>query len=82
MDGKLNGRLDMTNIQQDAQVAKGDDVLTSGLGGNFPKGLKIGQIADVRKSDVQLFQQADVASYCDFAKLSAVEVITNNVPID
>ncbi|MGH2363206.1 MAG: rod shape-determining protein MreC [Chloroflexota bacterium] len=82
VDGQLDGRLSMSNVQQNVAIAKGDNVVTSGLGGNFPKGLKIGQIATVQKSDVQLFQQAQVAPYCDFGKLSAVEVITNNVPID
>ncbi|MDE3077089.1 MAG: rod shape-determining protein MreC, partial [Chloroflexota bacterium] len=82
VDGEIHGRLVMRNIQQGVKVKEGDDVLTSGLGGNFPKRLKIGKIASVKQSDVQLFQQADVAPYCDFGQLSFVEVITNNVPID
>lgn len=82
VDGEVHGRLVMRNIPQDAKVKEGDDVLTSGLGGNFPKGLKIGKIGSVKQSDVQLFQQAELAPYCDFGRLSSVEIITNNVPID
>lgn len=80
VDGHLHGRLQMDNIPQTVKVKIGDDVLTSGLGGNFPKGLKIGQIATLNNSDVQLFQQAEVAPYVDFGRLTAVEVITNNLP--
>jgi len=80
VDGKIHGRLVMGNIPQGLKVQKGQDVLTSGLGGNFPKGIKIGQIATLDNSDVQLFQQAQVAPYCDFGRLDSVEVITNNLP--
>ncbi|MFI5269251.1 MAG: rod shape-determining protein MreC [Chloroflexota bacterium] len=79
-DGHVHGRLQMSNIPQTLKVKIGDDVFTSGLGGNFPKGVKIGQIATLSNGDVQLFQQAEVAPYVDFGRLPAVEVITNNLP--
>ncbi len=80
VDGRIHGKLLMSNIPQTAKVKVGLDVLTSGLGGNFPKGIKIGQLATLRNADVQLFQQAEVAPYCDFGRLAAVEVITNSLP--
>jgi len=80
VDGHVHGRLQMGNIPQTVKVKIGDDVYTSGLGGNFPKGVKIGQIATLNNSDVQLFQQAEVAPYVDFGRLPAVEVVTNNLP--
>ncbi len=80
VDGRVHGKLLMSNIPQTAKVKVGQDVLTSGLGGNFPKGIKIGQLATLRNADVQLFQQAEVAPYCDFGRLAAVEVITNSLP--
>jgi rod shape-determining protein MreC len=80
VDGHIHGKLAMRNIPQSAKVKIGQDVLTSGLDGNFPKGIKIGQLATLNNNDVQLFQQADVAPYADFGRLSAVEVITNHLP--
>jgi rod shape-determining protein MreC len=80
VDGQIHGKLLMRTIPQAVKVTIGEDVYTSGLGGNFPKGVKIGQIATLTNSDVQLFQQAEVAPYTDFGRLSAVEVITNNLP--
>ena len=80
VDGRIHGRLQMSNIPESIKVKVGDDVYTSGLGANFPKGIKIGQIATLNNSDLQLFQQAEVAPYVDFGRLSAVEIITNNLP--
>ncbi|MBV9119455.1 MAG: rod shape-determining protein MreC [Chloroflexi bacterium] len=80
VDGRIHGRLVMSNIPQAIKVQKGQDVLTSGLGGNFPKGIKIGQVATLSNSDVQLFQQAEIAPYVDFGRLSDVEVVSNNIP--
>jgi rod shape-determining protein MreC len=80
VDGHVHGRLQMGNIPQTVKIKIGDDVYTSGLGGNFPKGIKIGQIATLNNGDVELFQQAEVAPYVDFGRLPAVEVVTNNLP--
>jgi rod shape-determining protein MreC len=81
VDGRIHGRLLMRNVPQNVKVTIGEDVYTSGLGGNFPKGVKIGQIATLDNSDVQLFQQAEIAPYADFGRLAGVEVITNNLPL-
>lgn len=80
VDGHIHGKMLMRNIPQNAKVKVGEDVLTSGLGGTFPRGVKIGQLATLSNGDVQLFQQAEVAPYCDFGRLAAVEVITNSLP--
>ena len=48
----------MDYIPQDADISVGDLVITSGLGGTFPKNLVIGQIAQVNKRDFDMFQQA------------------------
>jgi rod shape-determining protein MreC len=80
VDGQLHGRLVMGNVPQSLKVQKGDEVRTSGLGTNFPRGVRIGQVGAVKNNDVQLFQSVEVAPYCDFAKLTAVQVITNNLP--
>jgi rod shape-determining protein MreC len=61
-------------------VQKGDIVLTSGLGGNFPKNLLIGQVTAVRQRDIELFQEADVAPAVNLGKLEIVFVIRNFTP--
>lgn len=71
----------MEYIAQEADVAVGDEVETSGLAGNFPKGLTIGQVTEVRKRDVDMYQQAVVRPTVDFNRLEFVLVITNFKPL-
>lgn len=83
--GVPGGSLIMDYIPQDVVVAVGEDILTSGLtseigGGRFPKGIPVGQVAEVIQSDEQVSQQAVVIPAIDFAKLDLVLVITNYAP--
>jgi|YNPNPStandDraft_1061719.scaffolds.fasta_scaffold66075_2 rod shape-determining protein MreC len=66
----------MDRIPQDALVSPGDIVLTSGLGGNLPRNLVIGQVVSVRSRDYEMFQQAQVRPTVDFRRLEMVLVIT------
>ena len=76
------GRLPvMEYIPQEADVAVGDEVITSGLGGNFPKNLIIGQVVEVKKRDYEMFQQAMVRPTVNFDRLEFVLVITNFKPL-
>ncbi len=45
--GSLDGLLYLENIEADVQVAAGDIVLTSGLGGSYTRGLLIGLVVSV-----------------------------------
>lgn len=71
----------MEYIPQDADVVEGDLAITSGLGGNFPKNLVIGQVVQVRKHDYDMFQQAVVRPTVIFDRLEVVLVITNFKPL-
>lgn len=83
--GVVNGRAGslpvMDYIPQDADISVGDLVLTSGLGGTFPKSLVIGQVVEVNKRDFDMFQQAVVRSTVNFDRLEFVLVITNFQPL-
>lgn len=80
--GSLAGELSLDLIPQTASVNVGDLVLTSGLGGNFPGNMLIGQITGVRRRETDLFQQASVQPVVDFSKLEIVLLITNFRPVD
>ncbi|HEX9118248.1 MAG TPA: rod shape-determining protein MreC [Anaerolineae bacterium] len=77
VDGQAGSDPVMQYIPQDADVVDGDLVITSGLGGAFPKDLIIGQIVQVRKRDFEMFQQAVVRPTVNFDRLEVVLVITN-----
>jgi rod shape-determining protein MreC len=81
--GHLDGTtLTMERIPPDETVNPGDLVLTSGLGGNFPDKLVIGQITEVIQRDQDMFQIARVRPTVDFGKLETMLVITSFEPID
>lgn len=80
--GEVNGELILDMIPQSANVQNGDLVLTSGLGGNYPPNILIGQVTGIRSRNYDLFQTATVQSVVDFSKLEIVLVIMNFRPID
>ena len=82
VQGSVTQGLIMRYVQQTEELEPGDLVLTSGLGGNFPTRLIIGQVTAVVKRDVELFQQAIVRPSVDFGSLEMAMVLTSFQPID
>lgn len=82
VQGQLTGNLRMVMIPQEAEVRVGDLVFTSGLGGNFPSDIPIGQITSKHQFEFELNQEAEVHSLVDFDTLEFVLVITSFQPID
>lgn len=60
-----------------ADVAVGDEVLTSGMGGVFPKGILIGRITSVERKSGALFQEATLQSAVDLSRLEEVLILTH-----
>jgi len=75
--GQPDGSLRMIYISHDDEVPVGDVVLTSGLRGFLPRGLVIGQIAEVQQQDFALFQEAVVRPAADYRRVEMVLVITS-----
>ena len=80
--GQLSGNLRLTFIPLDEEIIEGDLVITSGLGGNFPPDIVIGQVTSVRQFEFELFQEAQVRSLNNFDTLEFVLVVTGFEPID
>ena len=68
--------LRVKNLLRDSDVIKGDKIMTSGLGGIYPKGLLIGEVVDVVDDDGGLLKNAMIRSAVDFSRLEEVLVIT------
>ena len=73
--GQSDGSLVMDYIPLEEKVAAGDIVLTSGLGGDLPRSLVVGQVTDVTKRDIDLFQSAALRPEADLNRLEVVLVI-------
>lgn len=80
--GQASGNLLMELIPLDEPVREGDLVRTSGLGGNFPPDIVIGQVTSVRPSERGLYQEAQVRSLISFDTLEFVLIVTNFQPVD
>lgn len=65
----------MDMVAQIDALNEGDTIITSGLGGDIPKGLLIGKIQDINMSSDKLFQQAVVIPRVRYQKLDLVFVI-------
>ena len=73
--------LTMSFLPFDADLVPGDTTITSSHAGVFPKGIAIGEVIDVSKSDDGMKNEAIIAPYVDFYHLEEVMVITSS-PID
>lgn len=65
----------MRMFSRDADVVSGDTVLTSGLGGVFPRGLYIGRVLSTSRSEQGLLVTATVVPAVDFGRLEEVFVL-------
>ncbi len=76
--GVVRGRGDDLSIEyalRTADIQTGDLLVTSGMGGVFPKGLPLGTIEAVKKDQFGLFQQVKATPAVDFSHLEEVMVI-------
>lgn len=81
VQGQADGSLVMLDIPQSDTVSVGDMVFTSGLGGNFPSQIPIGQITRVDRNDFDLYQTAVVEPTVAFDRLEQVLVALDFRPI-
>ena len=72
-------QLKLGQIKTDTAIAKGDKVVTSGLGGLTPKGLYLGKVASVKKDDYGLALTVYVTPAADLNNLTVVTVIKRSI---
>lgn len=71
-------RVEYVLHKDDIQV--GDAVVTSGLGGLFPRDMPIGKVVRTHKPDSSLYQEIEVEPLVDFSKLREVLVVLSPPP--
>jgi rod shape-determining protein MreC len=77
ISGSVTGEVTLGMVAQNVNLSAGEILLTSGLGGNFPSDVLVGQVLEITRTDNQLFQSASVQPVVDFNAIRAVLVITN-----
>ena len=73
--GAGEGMCKMKFVPTGASMKVGDPVLSSGLGGIYPKGLMVGTVIRQHKSKVGLFQEVTLKPSADLNRLEEVLVL-------
>ena len=72
MELKEVGTCRMDYIPNDVDIVEGDFVETSGIGGIYPKGIIIGRVKSIQRSDNEFTKHAQIEPVVDFKRLEEV----------
>jgi rod shape-determining protein MreC len=78
--GLGGGELEFVFMVRGDDVQVGDEVITSGVGGVYPKGIRVGTITSVKADREQLLHTARVKPAVDFGRLEQVFVVLHRGP--
>jgi rod shape-determining protein MreC len=73
-------RLEFEFVVRNADVVVGDEVVTSSLGGVFPKGLRLGRVVELRDAGGRLTRIAVIEPAVDLGQLEQVFVMLRRGP--
>lgn len=73
--GGIGFGLSMEKISQGEQIKEGDVVISSGLGGEIPKGLVLGTVEKIIRQENSLFINANVRPSADLGTLTRLIII-------
>ena len=80
VQGTVDAGCVLKYVKRTEDVQVGDELVTSGLDGIFPKGLPVGRVVAIDKRGQGLFQSADVTPRVDFDQLE--EVLVTRGPVE
>lgn len=69
------GRCSLEFTLQEEDVKVGDTIVTSGIGGIFPKGVPVGEVTMVKKGEYGIFQTIEIKPRVNLAKMEELLVI-------
>lgn len=78
--GRGTDTLEFEFVVRGSDVQIGDTVITSGLGGVYPKGLRLGEVVSLEDPGGSLIQIASVRPSVDFGRLEQVFVMLRRGP--
>jgi rod shape-determining protein MreC len=73
--GKGAGLCSLEFSERGEDVKVGDIVVTSGIGGVFPKGIPIGEVSMVKKGEFGIFQTVELRPFVSMSRLEEVLVL-------
>ena len=79
VEGVFNFKCALKYIMRNESVEVGDKLMTAGVGGIYPKGIKVGMITDITKENFGMTLSIEVIPSVDFDKLEEVLVL---IPVE
>ena len=73
--GNGNFKVFFDLIPKDKEIKKGDLVVTAAAGGIFPEGLLVGEVKDVKKSDIEPFQKVEISPSFDVNEINHLFIL-------
>ena len=80
--GGTSGYCVFNYVLRKHDLKAGDSVISSGMDGVFPKGMPIGQVAEIVKKEAGIFQDVTVTPYVDFERLEEVLIVPTQPSAD
>lgn len=78
--GSIDGKISLDFVSHETTVKAGDVVITSGIGGVYPKGLVIGEVTSVHNFPSSLYQDVQLAPAANLSGLEEVVVLVGATP--
>jgi rod shape-determining protein MreC len=72
--GQFQSSLEMTKVLPDGDLRVGDSVVATGEE-NWPKGMAVGEITKISRTEGELFQQADIKPLISYDSLQTVFIL-------
>jgi len=84
VQGAVDGTCIMKYVPRQTEIYKTDEVISSGIGGIFPKSLYIGSVVEVKQKNANLFKSIKIQPRIDISRIEHVLVIktqrVENIP--
>ena len=77
VNGTLSGMLSLEYLPLDTDITVGDAIITSGLGGVYPRGILVGTVTSVNKAPTNLYAEVTIKPAIDVSRLREVLVVTS-----
>jgi len=75
VEGEAKAYCHFKYVVRKAEISVGDTIVSSGLDGVFPKGLRVGSVMEIAKGPSGIFQEVSIRPFVDFERLEEVLVI-------
>ncbi len=78
LEGENSSTCRIKFLERTEDVQKGDIIITSGLGGVFPRGIEVGTVSVILKENYGLYQYAQVVPSVPMGRLEDVLILTGS----